>query len=119
MGLHMKASMNNIIGISTFLLLIFIKRSHEFDTSVITENMSSPFKNETVSDKRIKNPFIKLKKPWKKTKSDSKMDSDQMDFDKIKKTSVFWKAFGLRKHECTKLIIEYIRDMKKIWNSYE
>ena len=66
-----------------------------------------------------KNPFKKLKKPWKKTKSDSEMDSDQTDFDKIKKTSVFWKALGLRKHECTKLIIEYIRDMKKIWNSYE
>ena len=47
------------------------------------------------------------------------MDPDEIDFDKVKKTSVFWKALGLRKHECTKQIIEYIRDMKKIWNSYE
>ena len=70
----MKANMNNIIRIATFLLLILIKSSHE---------------------------------------------SDETDFDKIKKTSVLWKLDGLRKHDCTKQIIGYIRDMKKIWNSYE
>lgn len=42
-----------------------------------------------------------------------------INIDEIKKSSVLWKLLDTKVQHCAKQMVEYIRDIKRIWASHE